>query len=261
MKRSFQSVRERREQIVSLLENSPSQTLSVESLAKQLSVSIMTIRRDLTVLDNMGLVQRNHGSATFMQKPNFEGDTHNKHIEKIKYALARKAASYIKENMTLFVNTSSTALQTVDFLTTIPLTVATNNLQMSFKQMHPSSTIILSGGEIHFPKAALVGDLAAESLAHITADVAILGCSGISPDKGISTGDFHESKINRLMLKQAIDLVIVVADYRKIGTVSNFRIAAVQDIDILITDTYGDPEIIKQIESHGVLVIQLDETN
>ena len=260
MKRSIQDIRSRRDAIIQALENSENQSLTVETLADLLNVSKMTIRRDLTLLDNMGMIERSHGSAHLIEKPYFEGDTHNSHIERIKYAIAKKAASYVRENMTIYMNTSSTALQTVDFLQEVPITVVTNNLHMSHKVMHPKSTIILSGGEIHFPKAALVGELAAESLKQISANVCIIGCSGFSPESGITTGDFRESKVNQLMVRNSHGTVIVVADYRKIGATSNFLVANLSDIDILITDNYCDPNIIREIESRGVSVIQIDET-
>jgi len=82
----------------------------------------------------------------------------------------------------------------------------------------------------------------------------------INPDF-YTTGDFRESKVNQLMVQNSHGLVIVVADYRKIGVTSNFQVAGIQKIDILITDTYGDPARLKEIEEAGVTVIQIDEAN
>ena len=121
--------------------------------------------------------------------------------------------------MTIYMNTSTTAMHVMDYLKETPVTVVTNNLRMSEQEMHPSSTIILSGGEIHFPKAALVGELAADSLRDINANICFMG-----------------------------------------GT-SNFQVAGIQKIDILITDTYGDPARLKEIEEAGVTVIQIAEAN
>lgn len=258
MKRSMQEVEDRRHQIVTLLDNALNKQLSVADLASALNVSVMTMRRDLTRLDRMGIIERLHGKARLISQPKNEGDTNNYHLEQIKYAIAKKAATFIKSDMTVFMNTGSTALNTVDFLKELPVTVITNNLNMSHKPMHPRSTIILLGGEILFPKAALVGELAAESLKHIQANICIMSCSGLSVHEGITTGDFRESKINRLMIERCGGLVIVVADYRKIGTNANFSIAALNAIDILITDVYADPQIIKQIEKQGIKVIQVD---
>ncbi|MDO4432248.1 MAG: DeoR/GlpR family DNA-binding transcription regulator [Aerococcaceae bacterium] len=257
MKRSTSDIKWRREQILTLLKEAPNENLSVEALAAQLNVSEMTIRRDLKILDDMGKVIRQHGSATLGEQPHFEGDTHNNPLETLKYTIAKKAASFVKQHMTLYMNTSSTALQCVDFLKELPLTIVTNNLLMSQKEMHPASTIILSGGEIRFPKAALVGDLALRSLTDIHSDIAILGCSGISAEKGITTGNFHEANVNRLMIQNAQSLVIVVADYRKIGTNANFVVTNLDAIDILITDVYADEQMIRDIEAKGVTVLQV----
>lgn len=257
MKSSSVNIKHRRTQILYLLEEAPQHNLTVEQLAEALNVSNMTIRRDLMILDDMGVIKRQHGSASFIERPHFEGNTYNDPLERIKYTIARQAASFAKPNMTVYMNTSSTALQCTEFLKDIPLTIVTNNLLMSQKEMHPSSTIILSGGEIRFPKAALVGDLALDSLSHINANIAIIGCSGISAEKGITTGNFHESNVNRLMVKSAQSHVIVVADYRKIGSNSNFVVETLDHVDVLVTDIYADERAVKAIEECGVTVIQV----
>ena len=261
MKRSVQDVRQRRDLMIQALNQSPSKSLTVEILAQLAKVSTMTVRRDLNLLAKMGIIERHHGYAILNEVPFFEGDTQNPHIELIKQAIAEKAATYIEEKMTIYMNTSTTAMHVMDYLKETPITVVTNNLRMSEQEMHPSSTIILSGGEIHFPKAALVGELAADSLRHINANICIMGCSGINAQVGITTGDFRESKVNQLMVQNSHGLVIVVADYRKIGVTSNFQVAGIQKIDILITDTYGDPARLKEIEEAGVTVIQIAEAS
>ena len=144
MKRSVQDVRQRRDLMIQALNQSPSKSLTVESLAQLAKVSTMTVRRDLNLLAKMGIIERHHGYAILNEVPFFEGDTQNPHIEQIKQAIAEKAATYIEEKMTIYMNTSTTAMHVMDYLKETPVTVVTNNLRMSEQEMHPSSTIILS---------------------------------------------------------------------------------------------------------------------
>lgn len=257
MKQPKEVVDERRYNILQLLQASPDLVLSVNHLAKRLDVSAMTIRRDLSELEMMGKITRLHGKAQILEKPHFEGNTNNEHIEAIKHKIAKQASSYIEDNMTMFINSSSTALLTLNYLTDKSLVVVTNNAHVIGMNNNPNTSVILTGGEVRFPKEALVGDLALASLANFQADILVLGCSGISPERGISTVNIHESAVNALFIQNTNKKVIVVADYRKIGTDANFFVAPIDVIDILITDTYANPSIIEQFENKGIQVIQL----
>ena len=73
---------------------------------------------------------------------------------------------------------------------------------------------------------------------------------------GITTSVFHESKINQKIIENSSTL-IVVCDYRKIGHQANFTIGKIEDIDILITDSYADERILTALEKSGVQVIQV----
>lgn len=257
MKNTLQAIKKRRNNIIYFLEKSDKKFVSVNTLAEKMNVSAMTIRRDLTIMQEMGVIIRSHGKASLVEKPNFEGVTSNRNLEYIKHTISKKAASYVDNNMTIFVNSSSTALQTLNFLKDTPLTIITNNLKVNSKNMNPNTTIILPGGEIRYPKEALVGDLTVEALSHISSDIAILGCSGVSADSGVRTENIHEAKVNRLMVENATQLVILVADYRKVGHIANFFTSSLEQIDLLITDIYCDNEAIKAIEDIGVTVVQV----
>ena len=92
----------------------------------------------------------------------------------------------------------------------------------------------------------------------MSSDISIIGCSGLSIENGITTPVLHESKINSLIIERTNGLVIVVADYRKIGFSSNFTSGNIKDINYLITDTFASPEVIREIEKQGVQVIQVE---
>lgn len=253
MKRSIKEITSRRESLLALLEKE--QELSVRTLSGLLGVSEITIRRDLTVLEEMGQLQRTHGGAVMEQSAHDEFE--NDRIETIKHRLASEAAAFVHEGDTLFINTGTTALYTLNYLNKKRLTVISNNVKIANMVHNPNSTIILSGGEIRFPKEALVGDIAIDSFAKMSSDITIIGCSGISVENGMTTPVLHESKINNLMIERTKGPVILVADYRKIGFSSNFTSCQIQKISYLITDPFADPKILAEIEKEGVKVIQI----
>lgn len=254
MKSSHKTIRDRRDKIIDLLNTKTS--LLVKEISNELDVSEITIRRDLTALEKMGLVRREHGKAMIIQKTGTED--YNEEIESLKNAIAKKAAEFVKDGDTLFINTGSTALSSLKHLENKRVTIVTNNVKVASLDHNPNSTVILSGGEIRFPKEALVGDIAIESFSKMSSDITIIGCSGFSIENGITTPVLHEAKINSLIIERTKGLVIVVADYRKIGFSSNFTSANIKDINYLITDTFAPPEVIRKIEEQGVQVIQVE---
>ncbi|MGC6768339.1 DeoR/GlpR family DNA-binding transcription regulator [Enterococcus sp. LJL128] len=255
MKSSYKTIQERRERILDLLKTAAS-SISIKEISEQLAVSEVTIRRDLTALEKMGQVIREHGKAKIIQKENEQ--LYNKELEILKCLIAQKAAEFVSEGDTLFINTSSTALAAIKKLEEKRVTIVTNNVKVANIDHHPNSTVILSGGEIRFPKEALVGDIAIESFSKMSSDISIIGCSGLSLEDGITTPVLHEAKINSLIIERTRGPVIVVADYRKIGFSSNFTSGNIKDIDYLITDTFASPEAINAIEKEGVHVIQVE---
>lgn len=253
MKNSFKDIENRRKQLLAALQLE--KTLSVKALSQQFSVSEITMRRDLAALKKMGLIERQHGKASIFEAEH--ADVQQEEIEQLKAALAKRAAAFIKDGDTVFVNTSSTALAALHYLEEKRVTVVTNNVKAVNLEYHPNATVILSGGEIRFPKEALVGDIAIDSFSKMSSNLSIIGFSGISVANGLTTPVLHESKINSLIMERTNGLVIVVADYRKLGVSSNFTSGMLKEINYLITDCFSAPETIRAIEKQGVQVIQV----
>lgn len=91
----------------------------------------------------------------------------------------------------------------------------------------------------------------------MNADVCIIGCSGVDLENGVTTKILNESKINEWMIKKSIKCRILVADHRKIGRTSQFKIADISAFDYLITDQHCSPKLAKKIEQLGVTVIRV----
>lgn len=258
MKNASSKIKERRNYILSLLSEDETHAINIDELAHLCDVSTMTVRRDIKILTQMGKVSLNAGIVELTHPPKPEGFTKNMPIEHIKRDLAKQAAKYIKEKNSIFINSSSTALNAVDYMPETVLTIITNNLDVNKKKINPNTSVIVPGGEIRFPKKTLVGDITVSNLMSIYADIAIIGCSGINANRGISTNNIHEARVNTVMVEHTNELVIVVADYRKIGTSASFNVAPIDKIDILITDIFADKDELHRIERQNVTVIQVD---
>ncbi|URZ86853.1 DeoR/GlpR family DNA-binding transcription regulator [Floricoccus penangensis] len=257
MKNSYTSISERRREIVRFIREHGE--ANVEILVKAFDTSPATIRRDLVNLNKMGMIHREFGKVKAVQtSPEDYNNDKNQKIEDIKNELAKIAANFIEEDSTIFINSSSAAGKVAKYLKNKRVNIVTNNIKVAFKEHHPQSTIVLTGGEVRLPKEALIGSYTVDFIDKIKSDIAVIGCYGLSIENGLTTPILAEAKINNLMVKNATKKVIAIADYRKLGNVANFKSAEATEVDYLITDSFADRKIIADLEKIGVTVIQIN---
>jgi DeoR/GlpR family transcriptional regulator of sugar metabolism len=254
MKRCKKDVCARQEKNVHILTENPD--TSITEISKELDVSEITIRRDIKCLHEMGKIHRNRGKIVVKDFLNIDGQEIDE-IEMIKMKLGQAASSLVHNNQTIFVNSGSTPLYVLKYLKDKKITIASNNVKVASVSHHPESMLILSGGEVRLPKEAMVGDATINFFENIKADAAIMGVYGINANHGITTSNPNEAKINEVILKQTNGPVIVVADYRKIGLIANFKSGELDRVNYLVTDSYADDRTIEAIEKKGISVIQV----
>ena len=110
---------------------------------------------------------------------------------------------------------------------------------------------------MRFPKEALVGDVVINFLSSINADTCVVGCSGIDIENGVTTKFMNEATINEMMVQRTTRCKILVADHRKVGQTSKFKMADISAFDYLITDQFSSEEVLTKIQHMGVTVVQV----
>jgi DeoR/GlpR family transcriptional regulator of sugar metabolism len=119
---------------------------------------------------------------------------------------------------------------------------------------HPGIEILLLGGRIYKHSAVACGAAAAEAAATVSADVFLLGVTGVHPQHGLTTGDAEEAAMKRTLAARAAD-TYVLASTEKIGVASPYRVLPLNAVTAIVTDTaLGDP-VIEQIRAEGSRVI------
>jgi DeoR/GlpR family transcriptional regulator of sugar metabolism len=245
MKKDRACVDNRRNRILALMEKNP--RVRVDELADMLEVSLITIRRDLQYLEDRKLLVRTHGGAVASKSPMDEISLYRKLI-------AEFAAGFVTDNDTLFINTSSNALKILEHISCSNVTVITNNGKAIHCDHSQEVNVVLTGGELRYPKEAMVGDFALRNLQTIYAKKAFIGCSGISAENGMTTELFNEVSINEMMVSHATQEVYVLADHTKIGKNSSFVSCPIDKIKYLITDEKASAEALDLIREKGVTV-------
>ncbi|MEC0183188.1 DeoR/GlpR family DNA-binding transcription regulator [Paenibacillus peoriae] len=197
----------------------------VLELSEQFSVSEETIRRDLILLENEGIVKRVYGGAiravTDMYEPPYLQRQNVKRTEK--EIIGRKAAELIESGDTIVIDVGTTALELAKSITNRErLTVLTNSIAVAYHLMEAinaqrfSGNVIVIGGDLNPEQQSLTGSLSEEVLSKFRVNKAFVSIGGISPQRGISDYDVKEASMSRLMIRTAAH-TIVLADDSKIN--------------------------------------------
>lgn len=225
-------------------------SIKVDDLCKELSVSPITIRRDLQLLESEGFIERFHGGAKLL---NINSDKST-----LQHKLAEVASTLVDDNDTIFINSSSTAILLLNYIKNKRVTVITNNGDALNIPRDPNVQLILTGGEVCPGKNSMVGDFASNILSQVTADKCFLGVSSISGDYGIGTSIFQETSINKMMLSRCSGNKVIIADSSKVGKDYNFLSADISMISCLITDSNCNIDDEVLLKEKGVNVIKVN---
>jgi DeoR/GlpR family transcriptional regulator of sugar metabolism len=219
----------------------------VADLVRELGVSDMTVRRDLEVLDERGLLEKVHGGATAVVgsalfEPGFAAKSALQQAEKD--AIADAAVALVEPGMAIGVSAGTTTYALAQRLADIPgLTVVTNSVRVAdvLNQLgRADQTIILTGG-VRTPSDALVGPFAVAALRTVHVDLVFVGVHGMDPHSGFTCPNLLEADTDRALIEAARRLV-VVADHTKWGVIGISSIARLDQADVLITDAGLSPE-------------------
>lgn len=219
----------------------------VSDLAQQLGVSLMTVRRDIDLLEESGRVERIHGGAKLpgdasAHEPGFELKSTQLTAEK--RAIAVEAASLVQEGMAVGLSAGTTTWALARELVTGPrITVVTNSVRIadlfhsgeSSGSNRSGPTVILVGGE-RTPSDALVGPIATAALRQLHLDILFLGVHGMDAQAGFTTPNLLEAETDRAFVAAARK-VVVLADHTKWGTLGISTIAALDEADEVISDS------------------------
>ena len=248
---------ERRFQIREIL--AAQRTVSASHLCDRLHVTPATIRRDLAVLQQEGVLVRSHGGAVSrMSSTSFQPsyDSLLKSNSEAKQQIARAAADLILDGDTIFLEGSTTVLELARLLSHRQrLTVVTNSPSIVCElQRSPGVSVLCTGGSLQKDTFYLSGEWAQRALSEIRLDKAVLGVSAIDPEYGVSTASHAEAQIKK-MVSRAARTRIALADHGKFGRQSFAYVGPASEISTLVTDPGIDPRFVRQLREAGVEVI------
>ncbi len=231
---------ERREHILSYLRQH--EYANVETLADNLTVSSMTIRRDLTKLEEQGLVRRTHGGATIGQYINTQPHTEERQIQspEEKTSIARYAASLVHDGHSIMLDAGTTCMEIARQLVDKKIRVVTTDLaQAQFLCHYNNIEVFVTGGRVNDITQSCLGSKVDDFLKNIHVDIAFIGCTSWDVRRGVTTPTERRCALKSRMIERA-DTSILVADSDKYGRFSFHRICEINTFDLVITDNRLD---------------------
>ncbi|MEV0406055.1 DeoR/GlpR family DNA-binding transcription regulator [Actinoallomurus sp. NPDC050550] len=233
--------------------------VDVMSLAEEFRVTGETIRRDLTTLERTGAVRRVYGGAVPVGRPPVDSalSVRDSIMTAEKERIAKTALAEVPDEGAIIIDAGSTTGMLAEVLPMErELTVIVNSPPLAtLLTPRANLTVVLLGGRVRRSSLATVDDWLLQPLSQMYVDVAFIGTSGISIERGLTTPDPGEASVKASMIAAA-RRTVVLADHTKIGNHSLARFGSLADVDVLITDVGIDDGTAAAIGLAGPRVVR-----
>ena len=231
------------------------ESIQVSDLSSLLNVSTVTIRKDLTELEKNNKLYRSHGKAILINPfiTNLSFNEKERLFREEKKEIGRFAASLITKNDSVILGSGTTVLALARSIRPIHrLTVISPSLQVSeILGADEAIEIVQLGGNLRHSNLSVVGKYAESPLADVSCSKLFLGVDGIDLDFGITTTDIREADLNKAMMRSA-QKTIVLADSSKFRRRGFSKIASIDEVDLIVTDSGISDKIVQRIEASGI---------
>jgi DeoR/GlpR family transcriptional regulator of sugar metabolism len=227
--------------------------INVDELSKEFGVSQVTIRQDLKILEQNGVLKRFHGGAMvnsdddIMKRLSFNYDA--------KLQIARKAASLVNNGETVMIESGSTnALLARELAKKSDITIITNSTFISRFVRNQNIKIVVLGGDYQHESEVNVGPLTRICINEFHVDKVFIGVDGFSPQIGFTCINMMRAEVTRAMTERAQKCIVVTdsTKFEKLGVSCSLKPS---EVDIVITDTKISEENINILKSIGIEVL------
>jgi DeoR/GlpR family transcriptional regulator of sugar metabolism len=227
-----------------------------------LGASVATIRRDLSVLEEEGLIRRTHGGA-IVEAPrgaDQEFALRERVDAEAKRTIAKAAMRQIEPDTTIAINDGSTTLALAREIVAarIRLTVITPGVNVAtLLAKSPSVAVYLLGGSLRHRTLATSGSFAEQMLSAFNPDLALVAAEGLTVEDGLTFSYETDATLARLMHERSTKTAIL-ATTRKLNRRDRITAIRVSEIDLLITDC-RDFDSLRRYAAAGVKILQADD--
>ncbi len=243
----------RHQEILSLL--TMLRQVSVQELSQRLNVSEVTVRKDLTFLEEAGCLMRTRGGAQIAEDSRLLKTIdirQREHLDK-KEQIASKAKELIHDGETIYLDSGSTCYLLARQLRDMSLRVVTNSIDVMVELADaPAIQLFSLGGSYRKEAGSFIGPIAINTLQNFQIETCFIGATGFSAGGVFSSQNIIETQLKQRVL-EASERRIIVADSSKFGKVAFSIFARAETVDILVTDS--DFTHARELGSLGIEVV------
>jgi DeoR family glycerol-3-phosphate regulon repressor len=230
-------------------------SVSVEALAERFAVTLQTVRRDVKLLSEAGLLARFHGGVRVPSSTteNIAYRQRQRLNEGAKARIARVVAAAVPSGCSLILNIGTTTEAIArELLRHKGLRVITNNLNVAaILSDNPDCEVIVAGGIVRSRDRGIVGEVTVDFIAQFKVDIGLIGISGIEEDGSLRDYDYREVKVARAIIEHSRE-VWLAADHSKFNRPAMVELARFDHLDRLFTDRPPPPPFPALLAAAGV---------
>lgn len=226
--------------------------VEVSYLAKEIDVSEVTIRKDLSKLEALGLIKREHGYATINNEDdlNFRMSLNYQQKKRI----AKKAATSIRSGETIFIESGSTCALLAEALKAShqDITIVTNSYFIAERLREANNiTVVLLGGIYQKDSQVTVGPMVKEAASNFYVEKFFVGIDGYDDERGFTGIDIQRSEVSRYLSERA-EKTIILTDSSKFGHRGTVKVFDTQEVQQIYTDDQLEDKYIQQFNEKGI---------
>ena len=214
-------------------------TVTVEELADRFGVTLQTVRRDVKLLSDAGLLARFHGGVRTPASTteNIAYRQRQQLNEEAKRRIARAVARKVPDGCSLILNIGTTTEAIAQALLQHKgLRVITNNLNVAaILADNTDCEVIVAGGLVRQRDRGIIGEATVDFIRQFRVDIGLIGISGIEPDGTLRDYDYREVKVARAIVEHSRE-VWLAADHSKFNRPAMVELARLDQLDMLFTD-------------------------
>lgn len=229
--------------------------VSVEKLAKELDVSLMTIRRDLQKMSDEGQIERYHGGAVIKSEEPYvkKAVCHNEE----KLAIAKKAVDMIKDGNCIFLDAGTTTFQMVPLLEQFhDLTIVTNDFEIAYKVARMKFDVIIIGGKLQKTTSCMFGMMTNDALQQLKFDKAFMGAATIDEQFDVLTPTEVKATYKRTVVENS-NYSYLLVDSSKFNRRAMVKVNNLRDYTGVITTYQFSEDEMVQILKNDISIISV----
>jgi len=256
-------IEERHQAILQIIETSG--RISIGDIQEKFDVSVDSARRDLRILEERGLLKRTHGGAIPAQQagilPPRHRDMKNMEVYENYDAIAKKGASFIKENDIVYLTNGSLGFIMLKYLPRhIPYTLVLNSITLAEELKYwDNINVYITGGKMRLHgTTSLVDNFAVDFIKNMHFDVCLMTGGGYDASFGFSNGTAETAAFQRAVIENTRKKILMMP-HQKIGFNTFIKVCDADVFDTLITDWGAVEDELNKIEDAGVQVIIADK--